>query len=135
MAFVHIDCDLYESTRDALDAVACHLVPGSVVAFDEFMGYPGWSEHGEARAWWEVVEQYGLEYRYMSAYRMRLAVKVTRAATRGGCDIRRRGGRSGGEAGGEAGGESEAGATVCDRIVVGERSSSHGPRIIKKPIV
>jgi hypothetical protein len=36
---VHVDCDLYSSTAQALDPIACRLAVGSVIAFDEFIGY------------------------------------------------------------------------------------------------
>jgi hypothetical protein len=42
-ALVHIDCDLYESTKVALDLVWDRVVPGGIVAFDELLhrDYPG----------------------------------------------------------------------------------------------
>ena len=39
VSFVHVDCDLYSSTAQALDPIACRLEVGSVSAFDEFIGY------------------------------------------------------------------------------------------------
>ena len=36
---VHVDCDLYSSTVQALGPIACRLEVGSVIAFDEFIGY------------------------------------------------------------------------------------------------
>lgn len=42
-ALVHIDCDLYESTKTVLDLIWERLVPGGIVAFDELYhrDYPG----------------------------------------------------------------------------------------------
>ena len=51
VTLVHIDCDLYSSTRTILTHLP--LTPGTVVVFDEHHGYPGWEQH-EARAWAEA---------------------------------------------------------------------------------
>jgi Methyltransferase domain len=53
IALVHIDCDLYPTTRFVLDHVLPHMPAGGVVVFDEYYGYPTFSEH-EYRAWREV---------------------------------------------------------------------------------
>jgi ABC-type polysaccharide/polyol phosphate transport system ATPase subunit len=63
VAFLHVDADLYSSTRTVLRRVGPRLRPGSVIVFDEFFGYPGFREH-EYRAWTEYVEETGLRFRY-----------------------------------------------------------------------
>lgn len=50
IALLHIDCDIYSSTLEALTALGPRLAPGAVVVFDEYTGYAGWRDH-EARAW------------------------------------------------------------------------------------
>lgn len=65
VAFVHVDCDLYSSTRTVLDAVGPRLVPGSVVVFDEYYNYPGWQEH-EYRAWQEFTLAHGVAYEHLA---------------------------------------------------------------------
>jgi hypothetical protein len=61
VALLHVDCDLYESARYALDQVADRVVPGSVIVFDEFGGF--FSAH-EQQAFLEVVRArgWGTEY-------------------------------------------------------------------------
>jgi|GEM_PF-664909 hypothetical protein len=49
-AIVHIDCDLYASTVDALRAVAPCLVQGSVVLFDDYNLFRADNRCGERRA-------------------------------------------------------------------------------------
>ena len=49
-AIVHLDCDLYESTRDALAGVADVLQDGTMLLFDDWFLYHGNPERGEARA-------------------------------------------------------------------------------------
>lgn len=38
-ALIHIDCDLFSSTRDVLTALEPHLHPGQIMVFDELMHY------------------------------------------------------------------------------------------------
>lgn len=63
VAFLHVDADLYSSTRTVLELVGPRLRPGSVIVFDEYFNYPGWEEH-EHRAWREYVAESGLRFRY-----------------------------------------------------------------------
>ncbi|WP_146151057.1 class I SAM-dependent methyltransferase [Allosphingosinicella deserti] len=56
IAFLHVDCDLYRSTRTVLDLCADRLVPGTVIVFDEYCGYPEWREH-EHKAFAEFLIQ------------------------------------------------------------------------------
>ena len=52
-AIVHIDCDLYEPTKLALDFVTPLLVEGTVVIFDDWFSQRGDPNRGEQRAWRE----------------------------------------------------------------------------------
>ncbi|HSK27764.1 MAG TPA: class I SAM-dependent methyltransferase [Jiangellales bacterium] len=65
VAFLHLDADLYSSTRTVLEQVGPRLVAGTVVVFDEYFNYPGWQEH-EHKAWREHVERTGLEFEYLA---------------------------------------------------------------------
>lgn len=53
LAFAHIDCDLYESTKDVLEHVSDALMPGAIVVFDELFGFGGWEqfEHRAVTEW------------------------------------------------------------------------------------
>lgn len=64
VAFVHLDADLYSSTKTVLGLLGDRLKPGSVIVFDEFFNYPGWQEH-EHRAWTEFVARTGLRFDYV----------------------------------------------------------------------
>jgi predicted O-methyltransferase YrrM len=55
VALVHFDCDLYESTRDALAAIASVLQDGAILLFDDWFHYRGHPEKGEARAFTEFL--------------------------------------------------------------------------------
>lgn len=64
-AFLHIDCDLYSSTRTVLDVLGDRIVAGTVIVFDEYLNYPGWEQH-EAKAWREFCQDRGVVYRYLA---------------------------------------------------------------------
>src|SRR5690242_17568866 len=51
--FVHIDCDLYSSTKFVLEQLEPHL-DGTVIAFDEIGPFPAGDYH-EGRAWREFL--------------------------------------------------------------------------------
>jgi hypothetical protein len=65
VAFLHLDADLYSSTRTVLTALAPRLAEGTVILFDEYFNYPGWEEH-EHRAWTEFVAERGLRFEYLA---------------------------------------------------------------------
>jgi len=62
-SFVHVDCDLYSSTRCVLDHLEPRLSASSVILFDELIGYNGWEDH-EYRAFTEFIERTGKPFRY-----------------------------------------------------------------------
>lgn len=66
-AFVHIDCDLYSSTKVVFDYLRPKIGSGTVIIFDEYFNYPDW-QNGEYRAFQEFVSENGMAYEYI-AYR------------------------------------------------------------------
>lgn len=62
--FMNVDCDIYSSTRTVLTLLAGRIVPGTVIAFDEFFGHEGW-ENDEFRAFHEMVSECGWRYEYL----------------------------------------------------------------------
>ena len=56
-AVIYIDCDVYESTKSALNFVRDLLVDGSVIVFDDFYRHKASRHHGVRRAWEEFLEQ------------------------------------------------------------------------------
>jgi len=65
VAFAHFDADLYSSTKTALDLIGDRLVPGAVLAFDEYFNYPGWRRH-EHRAFREFIDGTGRTFEYLA---------------------------------------------------------------------
>jgi hypothetical protein len=79
-AFLHIDCDLYSSTKCVFDLLRGRLTAGTILLFDEYFNYPGWQE-GEHKAWSELVTAENVAFEYL-AYNDRneqLAVRILRA--------------------------------------------------------
>lgn len=62
--FVHVDCDLYSSTRTVFEHCAPMIGPGTVIVFDEYLNYAGWRRH-EYRAFQEFVAAGGRAYEYI----------------------------------------------------------------------
>jgi len=54
VALLHIDCDLYSSTKIILDNLGNRLVPGSILIFDEYWNYEGYRDH-EYKAFQEFL--------------------------------------------------------------------------------
>ena len=77
---LHVDCDLYSSTRTVLDALTDRLVPGSVVVFDDMLAYPGFEQH-ELRAFEEFVAKRGIGWELLAACLLgrEVAVRITGA--------------------------------------------------------
>ena len=63
VSFLHVDCDLYSSTKYIFDILDERISPGCIIVFDEYFNYPGWQKH-EFRAFQEFVGRRSLEYRY-----------------------------------------------------------------------
>jgi hypothetical protein len=73
--FLHIDCDVYSSTKDVLNGLSTMLKPGTVIVFDEYFNYPGW-ENGEWLAFQEFCREQGRTYRYLAYNRVHEQVSI-----------------------------------------------------------
>jgi predicted O-methyltransferase YrrM len=78
VAFIHVDCDIYSSTRTILTLLAERIVPGTIIVFDEYFNYPNWEEH-EYKAFQEFIGESGLGYRYLGFARQQVAVRIEAA--------------------------------------------------------
>ena len=45
LGMIHIDCDVYESTREVFLHLDPYIEDGTVIIFDEISGYPNYEEH------------------------------------------------------------------------------------------
>jgi predicted O-methyltransferase YrrM len=74
-AVVHIDCDLYSSTRYVLTRLNGRLVDGAVMIFDEFFNYHGYQLH-EFKAFNEFLEETGLVPDYLAFSGQQVSVRL-----------------------------------------------------------
>lgn len=74
VALLHVDCDLYRSTRTVFEHLGERIVTGTVIVFDEYFNYVNWQAH-EHRAFQEFVAARGLRYRY-AAYSTRQMIAI-----------------------------------------------------------
>ncbi len=58
IAFVHIDCDLFEASKTVFDTLGDNLIQGSVIVFDEYYNYPNYAKH-EYKAFQEFLQRTG----------------------------------------------------------------------------
>lgn len=79
--FIHIDCDLYSSTRTVFDHIGKNIVPGTIIAFDELINYGSPDEYlnGEFKALNEFLESSGLDAEVLCWNRFeQVVVKITK---------------------------------------------------------
>ena len=77
IALIHIDCDLYSSTKYVLEQLDIFILPGTVIVFDEYYNRGDW-EVGEYRAFKEYIEEKGKNFEYLGYIRIgeQVAVKI-----------------------------------------------------------
>lgn len=63
--FIHIDCDLYTSTKTVFNNIGRFIRSGTVIAFDEYFNYSGW-QFDEYKAFQEFVQENGIQYKYLA---------------------------------------------------------------------
>ena len=74
-AFIHVDCDIYSSTKILLGELAGRIQAGTVIVFDEYHNYPYWREH-EYKAFNEFCAEHDVEYEYISYNNLQAAVVI-----------------------------------------------------------
>lgn len=75
VSFVNFDADTYESTLYILEEIRGRLRPGSILVFDEFMGFHGYKQ-GEYLAWKEFSIKYSIQYKYMAHSFEQIAIRL-----------------------------------------------------------
>jgi hypothetical protein len=63
-SFIHIDCDLYSSTKTVFNYLKNNIAAGTIIVFDEFFNYIGW-EDGEFKAFYEFVNENNVEFEWL----------------------------------------------------------------------
>lgn len=65
IAFIHVDCDIYESCLEALNILGEKMVDGTLLLFDEFYNYPNYKNH-EYRAFQEFLDKFSFSPEYLA---------------------------------------------------------------------
>jgi Macrocin-O-methyltransferase (TylF) len=75
VSFIHIDCDLYSSTKTVFDLLSERIKSGTIIVFDEYFNYPTWEKH-EFKAFQEFVTKNNINYQYIGYNRVGREVAV-----------------------------------------------------------
>lgn len=65
VAYLHLDADLYSSTKFVLDKLKNRIVSGTVISFDEIRNYPEYRDH-EIKAWLEFCNKTKISYEWIA---------------------------------------------------------------------
>lgn len=77
ISFIHIDCDLYSSTKCILDLLHPYILDGCIIEFDELVEYEGFmGETGELKALWEFVNTYNVKYEWIGCTGEQVAIRI-----------------------------------------------------------
>ena len=76
VAFLHIDCDLYSSTKTIFEKLKSRIKIGTIIIFDEYFNYPNWQKH-EFKAFQEFVKENNVKYEYLAMGVLDMAVEIT----------------------------------------------------------
>ncbi|WP_294535172.1 class I SAM-dependent methyltransferase [uncultured Rhodoblastus sp.] len=63
-SLIHVDCDLYSSTKIIFDLCQDRIAAGTIIVFDEFFNYVGWRRH-EYKAFMELIATKDLRFKYI----------------------------------------------------------------------
>jgi len=66
ISFVHIDCDLYSSTKYVLETIYPYLDDNCVFVFDELVNVP--NDTNELRALLEFINQFNISYKWIGMF-------------------------------------------------------------------
>lgn len=61
IGLLHIDCDLYSSTKTIFDTIGHLITHKTVIVFDEFLHYPDYEKH-EMLAFYEFLQKYHYDF-------------------------------------------------------------------------
>jgi hypothetical protein len=66
VSFIHIDADLYTSTKFILEVLKDYMDKDCVIVFDELVNYPGFDgENGELKAFYEFITENRVDYEWI----------------------------------------------------------------------
>jgi hypothetical protein len=72
---IHIDCDIYSSTKDVLNALDICIGNDTIIMFDEYFNYQFYKNH-EYKAFMEYIEKTGKGFEYIARSEVQAAVRI-----------------------------------------------------------
>ncbi|HCI58181.1 MAG: class I SAM-dependent methyltransferase [Bacteroidetes bacterium] len=79
LAFLHIDCDLYSSTKTVFEALNKQIIKDTIILFDEYFNYPHWQQH-EYKVFKEFTEANKISFEYLcyssNTFGSKVAVRI-----------------------------------------------------------
>lgn len=75
IAFMHLDADMYESTKTIFDLLGHKIISGTIIIFDNYFGFSFWKQH-EYKAFQEFIASKNLKYEYLCYTDQKCAVKI-----------------------------------------------------------
>lgn len=73
--FIHLDMDTYSPTKTTLELLVPFLQDGSVILFDDFYGYAGWSNN-DNKAFREICSSFDISFKYLCFGRYECVVQI-----------------------------------------------------------
>jgi hypothetical protein len=77
IAFVHIDCDIYRSSKTVLDLIGHRVLDGTYIEFDDYFCFPGWADHSH-KAFREFLDGLNIGAEYVGFTGDQVLVKLLR---------------------------------------------------------
>ena len=66
VSFIHIDVDLYSSTKNIFDILKNYIDTDCIIVFDELVNYPGFDgDTGELKAFYEFITENKVDYEWI----------------------------------------------------------------------
>jgi len=66
VSFIHMDADLYSSTKYVLDTLKDYIDTDCIIVFDELVNYPGFDgDTGELKAFYEFITENKVDYEWI----------------------------------------------------------------------
>eukprot|EP01084_Bolivina_argentea_P318080 551549_1 len=65
ISYIHIDCDLYSSTKTIFELLPKYIKKDAIFDFDELINYDGYFKH-EAKAFFEFVQKNNVTYQWIA---------------------------------------------------------------------
>jgi len=70
VSFIHMDADLYSSTKYIFDVLKDSLDEDCVIVFDELINYPGFDgDTGELKAFYEFITENTVDYEWIGCHK------------------------------------------------------------------